>query len=812
LEFYEAWQNIAAMAGILRSLRILRKNWKLTAISIFSLSIAMALGVVSLGLSNTSLLIPPAGVAPDRLVNIYLRSPGQNISSISYPDFDYYRRNNHVFTDIAAIPESISADRATLSGAGESDVREVTVTSTLASENYFSVLGLRPYLGRLFAPGDDGSKSSSIAVVTYPGWKRLGSDPNIVGKNLGGTTLIGVAPKEFTGSLFGIDGDLISPLISYNTQGSRDQRRLILLARLKSGINRSQAQAEMTILSGRLAAAYPKEDKDRTAIVTRATVLPPDSVPTAELLIAILLILMLLVVLIASANVANLLLALAVGRRQEATIKLALGSSRSRLIREFLKESVIICTVSSLLGYLLAEITIVRYSNVSFDVPGFGPYSFGLKLHLGFNVIASTVALMFIAILATGLPAALYASSPNLAQVLSGEIVVGGTRKAVRRNALVMVQVAVCTVVLVGMGLCQRSLFNLRRIDLGFSAHNLVSEDLFPVYANYSEAQGKALYANVRRKVSALPGVESVAFALGVPLLEDDSPVPVRLPGGANLVSAMHNVVDSDYFSTLGIPVFAGRTFSPADTAPSPDVLVVNRKLADTLWPGRDAVGRSVLTGDPPHNAVIIGVVGDGKYSDLDEQPQPFIYYASTQHYQPSMVIIARTAGDPRLWVGPLSNAVRNLGFDSTLRPMTLTTVENLSLLPQRMVAGCVAGLSALGLLLAIVGLFGAISYSVSERRKELGIRVALGAQPWQLLKMIFRQTLLIASVGTFVGILLGIVATIFLRSQFYGIGAVEWTVLLPVAAAMLAVSVAIAYVSARPWIKVDPMEAVRHA
>jgi len=803
---------MGGMRGLTRSLRILRKNWKLTAIAVFSLSVAMALGVVSLSVSNTSILAAPAGVEPDRLVTIYSRAPGKSVDHISYPDYEYYREHNRVFTDIAAIPESMSVTRATFGGAGDSDNGpEVTVTNTLASETYFSVLELQPYLGRLFVRGDDGSKSD-IAVLTYTGWRRLGSDRDIVGKKIGGTTIVGVAPKQFTGSMFGINGDMIKPLTTYDTQAPRDRRAQVLLARLKPGVTREQAQVEMTLLSQQLAAAYPKEDKDRTTVVVRATLLPPDAIQTADLMIAILLILTLLVVLIACANVANLLLALAVGRRQEATIKLALGSSRYRLIGEFLKESTIICLASGALGYVLAAIVILRYATISVALPGFGEYSTSLKLHLGFPVIAATIALMLITIIATGLPAALYASSPNLSQVLSGEIVVGGTRKAVRRSALVIVQIAVCTVVLVGMGLCYRSLYNLRHVDPGFSARNLISEGLYPGDANYSEVRGKALYANARRTIAALPGVQSVALASDLPLFGNDTAIPVRLPGDTKPISAMRSIVDQDYFSTLGIPVLSGRVFSVSDTAPSPDVLVINHKLAETLWPGQNAVGKEVLTGDPSKNAVVIGVVGDGKYASLDEAPQPFMYYAATQHYEPTMIVIARTAGDPRLWIAQLTHAVKEMGFEATLRPVTITDIEEFSLFFERLAAASVASLSALGLLLAIVGLFGAISYSVSERKKELGIRVALGARPWQLLKMIFRQTLLVAGAGTAVGIVLGVVATILLRSQFFGIGAVELSVLIPVAVAMLAVSLGVAYVSARPWIKVDPMEAVRHS
>jgi macrolide transport system ATP-binding/permease protein len=207
-----------------------------------------------------------------------------------------------------------------------------------------------------------------------------------------------------------------------------------------------------------------------------------------------------------------------------------------------------------------------------------------------------------------------------------------------------------------------------------------------------------------------------------------------------------------------------------------------------------------------------VGVAADGKYEDLDEPASPFLYYALSQHYQGAFDVIARTKGDPRLWIQPLAKAVSGTGVTEVFSPFTYDRWVNLSLLVERITAGCVAALSALGLLLAIIGLFGAISYSVSERKKELGIRVALGAQPWQLLKMILRQTLAISGAGVAIGIALGIGATMLLRSQFYGVGAVEWTVLVPVSAAMLALSLLVAYLSVRPWIRINPMEAVRHA
>jgi len=792
----------------MRSLRILRKHWKLTAIAVFSLSIAMALGVVSLSVSNTVLLLPPAAPEPDRLVAISSRSASEAVGQISYPDYKYIRENNHVFTDVAAAPNSISVN------ANSDGSHEVKVVTRPVSDNYFAVLGIRPYLGRFFSPGDDQAKEP-VAVMTYSCWKRLGADPNIAGKTVVGVTILGVTPREFTGSFYGVNGDLLTSLSKNSNNADwftqRDSRQLFLTARLKPGVSRRQAQAEMTALAGQLATAYPKEDKNRTAMVTRATLLPPDGIADAELVTGILMVVVLLVLLIACANVANLLLAVAVGRRQEAAIKLALGSQRGRLIREFLRESAVLCAASAALGYAIAAAAIARFANFTITLPNVGPFSFGIVLKLDATVAAFTIALMLIAILATGLAPALYASSPDVAQVLSGEIVVGGTRKRVRRNVLVIVQVAVCTLVLVGMGLCQRDLYNLRHVDPGFSARNLVAMMVFPTLDNPTETQGKEFQGSMRTEVAALPGVEAVSLALEVPLM-GANPIPVQFPESGDKVPIAHTIVDGDYFSTLGIRVLAGRVFDSRDREGAPDAIVINRKMADQFWPGHDPVGQSVIVGEPGRKAFVVGIVADGKYEDLEEPARPYFYYAVSQHYQIAVNIIARTKGDPRRWLEPLAQLIRKRGLFSLAPPSAFDSWMDLTLLGERVTAGCVAALSGLGLLLAIIGLFGAISYSVSERKKELGIRVALGAQPRQLLQMVLRQTLVIAGTGVAVGILLGVGVTMLVRSQFYNVAAVEWTVLVPVGIAMLGVSLLVAYVSARPWIRINPMEAVRHA
>jgi predicted permease len=433
-----------------------------------------------------------------------------------------------------------------------------------------------------------------------------------------------------------------------------------------------------------------------------------------------------------------------------------------------------------------------------------------MNLHIDATVIALTLLLMLIASLATGLAPALYASSPALAQILGGEIVVGGARKAVRRNALVIVQIAVGTLVLVGMGLCQRNLYNLRHVDLGFSARHLVAVTIYLPGEGYNEARGKVFYETLRSTAAALPGVDAVTLAGDLPLL-GVSPTPVEIPDTAKTTNIHSTVVDAAYFSTFGIRMLAGRVFDSSDREDGRPVAVINHKMAEMFWPGKDALGRTFTAGNPPKKLTVVGIAADGKYLDLDESPEPFLYYPLSQHYWSVINVVARTKGDPRLWVAPFAQSLRKLGLKIMIQPMTFESWLDLSLLTQRIAAGCVAILSALGLLLAAIGLFGAVSYSVSERQKELGIRIALGARPSQLLSMVLRQTALVAGTGIAVGTLLGIAATIVLRSEFYGIGAVEWTVLIPVATAMLGLSLVVAYFSARSWVTADPMEAVRH-
>jgi putative ABC transport system permease protein len=794
-------------------LRMLLKNWKLASIAAFSLSVAMALSVAALSVFNGLMLRPPVAAAPDGLITIYTASPTSEFDGVSYLDYKYYRDSNHSFSAVAAFPNGISLRHLTHGD------RDETGTVEVASDNYFSVMGIRPFLGQLFTPGDD-DKQTPSAVLSYSCWKRWGADPEIVGKTvvLNGQVLVieGVTPRDFNGVVFGFGADVFTTLDS-QALTNRDARLLTLIGRLRSGVTRQRAGADMRALSGQLAAAYPQADKDRVAVLAPTTALPADWRSTAELISGVLIAIVLMVLLIACANVANLLLGLATGRRQEILIRAALGAARGRLIRQLLTESAILCAVGGTGGFLVASVSLAEFSQ--FKVPNsiLGTFTLAANFRTNGAVLAMTLALILIATLVTGLTPAIYASSANVASALSGEAVVGGTRKNVIRNALVVIQVAVCTLVVVGFGLCLRSLHNLRDVNLGFSPQNLVATMIDTQSSGFSEAQGLNLYKELKRSASQLYGVQSSSLALEFPLIDDQwSTDEVNIEGtrdGSHQQAQIAvNVVDGNYFATLGIPILAGRTFDSSDAKNTPEVVVINHKMAETYWPGGNPIGKRMRIQNGNRLLTVVGVARDGKYGSLDEQMHPVIYYALSQHFLPQLLLIVRTQGNPRLWAQPLSKIVRSLGVRLDTPPFTSDDVMYFTLLVPLLTLRVVSGLGALALVLAIFGLYGAIFYSVSERRKEIGIRVALGAQPFRLIKLFLRQTAIISALGVSVGLFLGIAATILFRSHFYQIRAVELHVLIPVALAMTLISTAIAFVAAWPWIKVNPLEAIRHA
>ncbi len=724
---------MALWSSIRFSLRILRKHWKLTAIAIFSLAIAMAAGAVGFSVFNALLLRPPAVPAPEQLLSVYASTPTEEFCGANYDDYKFYRDNNRVFSGVLAFPYSVSVRPIAYEGRTKSGL------TNAVSDNYFSVLGVQPILGRLFTRGED-DKPSALAVLSYSYWTRLGSDPLIAGKTVTighvPLTIVGVAPKSFVGTIFSDLPDIWYPLsidatVNQQPQDWRADRtvhNLGMIGRLKPGVTRPPALADLQILAKQLAAANPQTDKDRVARLAETTMLPVDSVSSAKIISAILFAIVALVSFAACSNVANLLLALASARRHEILVRAAMGATRVRLIRQALLDSTVIAAGGGTIGFLLAWLGLRQLMQFKPYVPGIGVVPVTIDFRPDISVALATISLVFLAGLATGLVPGLYSSSPNLAGALSGEIAVGGTRKGRIRSALVAVQVAVCTVVLIGVGLCFQSMSNLQHVDLGFSVRNIaiLSSDLQTI--GYSEERGRTMFAKMRDSASQIFGVEAVTLASNLPLSQDGGhDEQVHLEGSqatsqqAATISSL--AVDENYFSTLGIPVLAGRVITAADAANAPAVIVINHFMAEKYWPGQNPLGKTVRSGEGNQVATVVGVVGDGKYVDIDEPARPFVYYALNQRYQSTVYLMARTHGKPSQWLTPMSEALQKLDPQLSFQTLTMDDWMDLSLYIPRATLVCTGVFGGLAFILAAVGLYGAVFYSVSERKKELGIR-----------------------------------------------------------------------------------------
>lgn len=803
------------------SLRILRKHAKLACIAVFSLAIGLAAASVGLSTFHALLLRPPAVVEPGRLLTVYTVTPTEPFSQLSYPDYRFYRDNNSVFSGLAAIPFSIGLRTIIF------EHREKRGLINAVSDNYFSVLGIEPFLGRWFAAGDD-DKVTTSAVLSYGYWRWLGADSDIIGKSLtmNGVpfTIVGVAPPRFVGTILSDVPDLWHPLsaaaaISHQTNdwlADRTARTFSLIGRMKPGVTRQQALAQMQELSRQLAAAYPETNKNRLAALTETSMLPPDAMSSAKLLGGLLLAVVALVLFAACANVANLLLALAGARRQEILMRAALGATRMSLVRQLLVDSLVISVMGGALGFLFAFYSLRRLIDFKPYVPGLGVIPITLDFRPDLAVVSVMVAVIFLAGLATGLLPSLHASTPNLAAALNGETAIGGTRKGRLRNFLAVVQVTACTVVLIGVGLCLKSLHNLQQIKPGYSAGNVALYQIDDLQSNgYSEQQGRALIERLREGVGQVPGVESISFGDTIPLSGGVSTDQVHITGvpdeNEHGVTVGIGAVDSSYFPTLGIPILAGRTFADSDLAKSPQVIIVNQTMAAKYWPNQNPVGKTVRIEAGNRQATVVGVVADVKYSDIDEAPQPFLYYSLTQNYRSDMFVLVRAQGNPTQWMGTVLEQMRKTAPELGAISFTMEQWHEFALYVPRLAVICISAFGLLAFVLAAVGLYGAVFYSVSERTREMGIRVALGASSRDLWKLVLRQTGVITGIGIFLGIAGGIGASVLARSLLYQIQPIEWAVFFAAAVVMFTMSILIAYSGARPWMRVDPMQSVRH-
>jgi predicted permease len=805
-------------------LRMLLNNPGFTLIATLTLALGIGANTAIFSFVNALLLRPLGGVAePERLVQVGRQYSDKNyLSDSSYPDYLDYREQNTVMSGLAAL-----APTAFHLSAGQEAER---VEGELVSGNFFDVLGVRPAQGRLITPADEqGSSASQVAVLSHRLWsRRFGGDVSVIGKTvkLDGHDFIvvGVASEEFDGTKVGARNDVWAPLLTpRQTDPKRakffEERRpswLEMFGRLKPGVTVEQARAEFGAINERLKQSYPQiyaqagvgvhPDLGRDVAVRRE-LRRFAYAPFAAVGI---------VLLIACANVAGLLLARGAARQKEIGVRLSLGAGRVRIVRQLLTESLTLALLGGAAGLFIGvwltqgmrSLLPERYLWLSFEL------DFGVD----WRVFGFTLAVSVLTGALFGLVPALQASKPDLVSTLK-DARLAGTRggKAGLRGALVITQVALSLVLLVAAGLCVRTLRNARAIDTGYEIERVLTARIDLGKQNYNQAHGQIFQRQLLERLQSLPGVQAAGFAVTLPLNDSQWETGIYPEGEVERrVQTFQNFVSPRYLETMNIPLLLGRQFSERDDLQAPPVAIVNQTLARRLWPNENPMGRRLTWKSGPdanQTAEVIGVIRDIKGRDLFEAGEPpMLYLPLLQDYQPSTVLHLRVSVEPEQLTAALRREVsaldRNLPVHN-IQPLN----EHLSatLTPQRLLASLGAAFGLLALLLAGIGLYGLLAYTVARRTPEIGIRMALGAQRGAVLRLVVTHGMKLALLGVGIGLAPAIGFTRSMTGLLFGVSALD--PLTFVVAALLLVSVALlaCYVPARRAAQTDPLAAIRY-
>ena len=806
--------------------RTLGKNLGVTIVAVITL--ALGIGANTAIFSGVSAFVfrPLPVPHPEQLVRPMELTEDRGLADeFSYPDFVEYRNQESVFSGMFA--ENMV--QAAIGTETENDV----IWGQVVSGNYFDVLQVTPMMGRAFLPEEDSAPGSHpVVVVSHSLWqRRLGADSQIVGKTveLNGKpyNVIGVAPPTFKGSKFALALDFWIPMAMVEELQrnpgllkDRGSNWMNIVARLKPGVSLDQASANMSMIAKRLNQTYPDDRASSTdgLVKTELEGRFEEAAAMMKTGAAIAMSIVGLVLLIACANVANLLLARAAARRKEIGIRLALGASRARLIRQLLTENILLSLLGGGLGLLLAYwltylmqgfIPIIEY-NVLNDF-------FGIDS----RVLIFTLVISLLTGVLFGLAPAWHASKPELVPVLKGEITTqsGKRRRLTLRNTLVVAQVALSLVVLVCAGLFVQSFRYAQRMDPGFGAQNVLLMTVNPQLIGYDETQNKDFFARTVEGVKALPGVEAASVTRLVPLGDSSNSSGPILREGETLARGsagrviMNTSVSPGYFQTMQIPILEGRDFDDRDRKGSQQTVIVNDRMAEMIWPGQSAVGKRILVGTDSHDPLeVVAVVKTGRYRSLSEDPKPFYYYPMRQRRPAGMTLLVRTSGDPRA----LINAVRT-HIQSLDRRMPVFAVKTLpehmtwALWAPRMAASLSLAFGLVALLLSAVGLYSVMAYVVSQRTREVGIRMALGAQRRDVLRLIAAYGMSLAFIGLAIGLVLAFMLARALSAVLIGISVYDLTIFLTVPALLTLVAAAACVFPARRATKVDPLVALRY-
>jgi predicted permease len=804
------------------SMRTLRQAPGFAAVAVLTLALGIGSNTAIFSVVEAALLRPLPYARPDRLITLgEVRS--QNVPdpldrstwNASYPDFLDWRAQSKTLESLAGF----NPDGFTLRGAGEPE----SVFAVQVTPNFFSTLGVRPQLGRDFHAGEDENTGPHVAILMHSFWKsRFHSDPAVVGRSIqldtNSVTIVGVLPPEFEFAPRG-NVQLWVPLHIGDAMGTRRNLRWIsAVGRLARGTTLAQAEAEMRLINTRLAAAYPKENGATTVVVAR---LSDRILGKLRALVLVLFGAVGFVLLIACANVATLLMARSARRRREFAVRAALGAGRGRLTAQLLCESLMLASAGAALGLAGARYGI-RLLIAAIPDSQLNSMPFLRDAHANPAVLAFLLATTIVTGVAFGLAPLLEISNFHLSEALQDESRGSSARARTRlRQALVIGEIAFSLVLLVGAGLMVKSLGLLLSRDPGFNTQRLLTFSVFLQPANYPQPSDWIRFdRDFRDRIRAIPGVMGVAFTSVAPLTGGGNTIRFAVEGrptapGQDSESNIR-VISPDYFTQMAIPLLAGRFFNDTDeTISGPRRVIVNQAWVKRNLPGENPIGKRVRFTNSPTQPFreIVGVVRDTADTGLDSSNEPSLFTPAVQSIYPFLTYLVRTAGEPLGMAGGVQMALRSL--DSQLMLIQPTSMEQIisqspSVFLRRYPSFLIGSFALLALTLAMVGLYGLISYSVSQRTREVGIRIALGAQPRDVMRMVVGEGARLTIVGIAAGVLAALGLTRLMRSLLFGVSAVDPFTFAAVALLLALVAIAASYIPARRAVRTSPISALR--
>ncbi|HKV24291.1 MAG TPA: ABC transporter permease [Candidatus Acidoferrum sp.] len=811
------------------AVRTLLKNPGFALIGIITLALGMAVNTTLFSVINGLLLRPLPVAHPEQITVLGARQPSvPDNYRFSYPDFEDLRDQASAFSDIFAY-------RVTLASLAADHSADHCILSRVTG-NYFSALGVRPLIGRLILPSEGRTPGADpVLVLGYSYWKkRFNGDTSVVGKkvelNSLPFTIIGVAPPTFKGTYSILDMDGYIPFSAetnedpdnpmQKTWTSRGSRTLTVMGRLKPGVTLKEGETELNVVAARMAQQHPDTEKGLTVQLYPEKLARPEPDPNNPLPIASMAFLALaaLVLLVACFNIANVLLVRATVRQREMAIRAALGAGRGRLVRQYLTESLLLALLGGAAGLLLGSWAsgILGSLRLGTDLP----------IHLDFHPDARVYLFALVAVLLTGfvvgIMPALRAARTDVILVLheGGRGSSSGPRRQLARNILVVAQVAGSLILLVVAGLFVRSLEKAQKINLGFNPDHVLDLSMDVSQIGFKEDGGREFYQDLNTRIRSIPGVVSAAQAFTIPLGYISSADRVwieehPLEAGQQAPEVFNNMISPGYFDTLQVPLLHGRSFTDADSKNAPAVAIINETMANRFWPKEDAVGKHFGTKGPAGPFVeVVGVVQNEKYGSVTEEPQPFFYQPLDQNYLPMRSLHVRTAVPPETLAVQIEQQIHEMAPD-----LAMTEVQTMTQALQgangffffRFGAQLTAIMGILGLILAVVGIYSVVSYAAVQRTHEIGIRMAIGAAPRDILKMVLRQGLAVVGIGLALGLVIAFAGTRLMTSLIVGVKPTDPLTFVGVLVLLTAIALFACWIPAFRATRIDPLRALRH-